>query len=301
MHDDDDVPAKRRRGVLKATGTALLLGSLAGCSSDGGGDGTPTDTPTATPTATTEPPATTSEPEPSTESEPSTDDESGDGGQSRASAVIEVGPDGDFRFEPGTDEAVYVTPGTEVLFYWASDSHNIVVESAPDGAEWEGHEPVENEGFEYRHTFETLGEYRFHCEPHHSLGMRGEIVVNETGRPPETGTEQPGSDEPVTLGDDGTAEIRVGAGGDYVFEPGTERPVSVPPGTRVTFVWESDNHNVHMGTMPEDSTWTNEDGVVFNAGHERTHTFEATGRYEFVCQPHESLGEQGVLLVEATE
>jgi plastocyanin len=295
MHDDD-APAKRRRTVLKATGTALLLGSLAGCSSDGSGDGTPTSTPTATPTATAEQ---TTEPETTTESEPTTDDGDGADGQSRASAVVEVGADGEYVFSPGTDEPVYVTPGTEVLFYWASDSHNIAVEQTPDGATWEGHETVENEGFEHRHTFETPGEYRFHCEPHRSLGMTGTVVVNESGRPP--GTERPVSDDPVSLGDDGTAEISVGADGDFVFEPGTERPVSVPPGTQVTFVWESDNHNVYMETMPEDAGWTNEDGVVFNAGHERTHTFDVPGRYEFVCQPHESLGEQGVLLVESRD
>ncbi|WP_440989388.1 plastocyanin/azurin family copper-binding protein [Haloarchaeobius baliensis] len=297
MQNSDNEPATRRRTVLKATGTTLLLGALAGCSESSGGDPTqtPTDTPTPTAEPTTEPPTTT---ENASEAESTTDDESGDGGQSRASAVIEVGPDGDFRFEPGTDEPVYVTPGTEVLFYWASDSHNIAVEQIPEGATWEGHGTVENEGFEYRHTFETLGEYRFHCQPHRSIGMTGTVVVNETGQPPETGTEQPSSDEPIRLGEDGTAQISVGADGEFVYEPGTERPVSVPPGTEVTFVWESDNHNVHMETMPEDATWTNEDGTVYSAGHERTHTFEATGRYEFVCQPHESLGERGVLLVE---
>ncbi|MFD1646188.1 plastocyanin/azurin family copper-binding protein [Haloarchaeobius litoreus] len=295
MHDTDDTATKRRRTVLKATGTTLLLGSLAGCSSDGGGDGTPTatETPTATAEPSTDPPTTTDEPD------QMSDDGDGSGGQTTESTVVEVGPGGEYVFEPGTDEPLYITPGTEVLFGWESDSHNIAVESTPAGSSWEGYPEVENAGFTYRHTFETKGTFEFLCEPHQSIGMVGEIVVTETGAPPETGTEHP--DGPVRLGDDGTAQISVGADGGFVYEPGTERPVSVPPGTRVTFVWESDSHNVYMESMPEDSDWTNEDGVVFDAGHERTHTFEATGRYEFVCQPHESLGERGVLLVESTE
>jgi len=300
MHDSDDEPATRRRTVLKATGTTVLLGALAGCSESSGSDPTQTATDTPTPTAepTTEPATTTQD---ASTAESTAEDQSGSGGHVTDGAHVEVGPDGNFRFEPGTDEPLYITPGTEVLFYWASDSHNIAVEQRPEGATWEGHETVESEGFEHRHTFETRGEYRFHCQPHRSIGMTGTIVVNETGQPPETTTEQPSSDEPLRLGEDGTAEIRVGADGDFVYDPGTERPVSVPPGTEVTFVWESDNHNVHMERMPEESTWTNEDQVVYDAGHERTHTFEVTGRYEFVCQPHESLGERGVLVVESRD
>ncbi|MFC4408395.1 plastocyanin/azurin family copper-binding protein [Haloarchaeobius iranensis] len=291
MYDSDDTPATRRRTVLKAAGTTLLLGGLAGCSADGDGTSTPTDTPTDTQTATAEPTA-TDEPEPRTES--------GSAGQSTAETVVEVGADGDFVFEPGTEEPLYVTPGTEVLFGWESGSHSIVVGETPDGATWDGHETVEDAGFTHRHTFETLGEYRFHCEPHRSLGMTGTIVVNETGRPPEPETEQPSTEGPVRLGDDGTAEILVGADGDFVFEPGTERSVSVPPGTRVTFVWDSDNHNLRMDETPAGSSWTDHE-LVENAGFEYEHTFETPGRYEFYCEPHEAIGMTGTLLVESTE
>lgn len=294
MHDSDDTPTKRRRTVLKATGGTLLLGGLAGCSSDGGEDGTPTNTPTETPTATAEP---TTERTTTDEPEPTGEDETGSGGQSSTGAVVEVGADGEYVFEPGTDEPLYVTPGTEVLFAWDSDNHNITVEETPDGATWEGHEPVETAGFTYRHTFETLGEYRFHCKPHRSIGMTGTIVVNEDGQPPETTTEQPTPDGPVRLGEDGTAEISVGPDDEYVFEPGTERPVSVPPGTQVTFVWESDNHSLRMNKTPDGATWTDHE-LVENAGFEYDHTFETPGRYEFYCEPHESLGMTGTLFVE---
>lgn len=93
----------------------------------------------------------------------------------------------DFAFEPGTEEPLYVTPGTTVEFVWETSTHNIVVDSQPEGAGWEGHEPIENTGFTYSHTFETAGTYEFYCQPHRDLGMVGTIVVNEGGAPAEGG------------------------------------------------------------------------------------------------------------------
>lgn len=85
----------------------------------------------------------------------------------------------DFAFEPGTESPLTIPPGTTVQFVWETDSHNIVVETQPDDAEWEGHEPVENSGFETEHTFDVEGEYDFFCQPHKGLGMEGTIVVEE--------------------------------------------------------------------------------------------------------------------------
>jgi len=93
----------------------------------------------------------------------------------------------DFAFEPGTDSPLYITPGTTVNFVWETSTHNIVVDSQPDGAGWEGHQPIESAGFEYSHTFETTGTYEFHCQPHQDLGMVGTIVVNEQGAAPSGG------------------------------------------------------------------------------------------------------------------
>ncbi|WP_205596738.1 plastocyanin/azurin family copper-binding protein [Halostella salina] len=89
----------------------------------------------------------------------------------------------DFAFEPGTDDPLVVAPGTTVRFVWITDNHNVVVDSQPEGAGWEGHEPIENAGFEFEHTFETAGEYAFYCSPHQSLGMEGTIEVREGGAP----------------------------------------------------------------------------------------------------------------------
>ena len=85
----------------------------------------------------------------------------------------------DFAFEPGTDEPAHITPGTTVDFVWQTPTHNIVVDSQPDGSDWAGHEPIEDAGFEVSHTFEVEGTYEFHCAPHQSLGMEGTIEVSQ--------------------------------------------------------------------------------------------------------------------------
>jgi plastocyanin len=100
--------------------------------------------------------------------------------QEGGSQEVVVGPGGSLVFEPGTDEPLQITPGTTVTFTWDSDNHNIVVDSQPEGAGWEGHEPIENTGFTYEHTFETLGTYEYYCAPHESAGMVATIEVVES-------------------------------------------------------------------------------------------------------------------------
>ncbi|WP_256392703.1 plastocyanin/azurin family copper-binding protein [Natronoarchaeum rubrum] len=87
----------------------------------------------------------------------------------------------DYAYEPGTTTPLSIEPGTTVQFVWVTDSHNINVDSTPDGAEWEGHEPVEDAPFEYEYTFDAEGTYEFHCDPHLNLGMEGTIEVGATG------------------------------------------------------------------------------------------------------------------------
>lgn len=103
------------------------------------------------------------------------------GGGGGGTQTVEVGPDGEFVFRPGTEEPLTITPGTTVEFVWESDTHNIVVESQPDGANWEGHEPIEDTGFTYSHTFETEGTYEYFCQPHQQAGMVATIEVGEGG------------------------------------------------------------------------------------------------------------------------
>lgn len=97
------------------------------------------------------------------------------GSAAAQSQEIVVGPSGDVTsFSP---DSVSITPGTTVTFVWESDGHNVVVDSQPDGASWEGHETIKDSGFEFTHTFETEGTYDYFCRPHLSAGMTGSIEV----------------------------------------------------------------------------------------------------------------------------
>jgi len=85
----------------------------------------------------------------------------------------------DYSFDPGTDSPLTIPPGTTVNFVWKTGGHDIFVDSQPDGANWEGHETIEDAGFETSHTFQTEGKYHFWCRPHKSLGMVGDIEVKK--------------------------------------------------------------------------------------------------------------------------
>jgi plastocyanin len=119
----------------------------------------------------------------------------GGGGGGGGSETIEL--TGNNEFDPAE---LFIAPGTTVTFEWTSDGHNIVVDSQPDDANWEGHEPIENEGFTHEHTFEALGDYEYYCAPHQSLGMEGTITVNEEGQDPAAGGEGGGEVDPEELG-----------------------------------------------------------------------------------------------------
>ncbi|WP_121821218.1 ABC transporter substrate-binding protein [Halostella salina] len=85
---------------------------------------------------------------------------------------------GDNTFDP---EELTVEVGTTVRFRWADGSHNLAVESQPEGATWQGHESVEDEGHVHEHTFRVVGEYEYHCQPHESLGQEGVVTVVAPG------------------------------------------------------------------------------------------------------------------------
>jgi plastocyanin len=106
---------------------------------------------------------------------------SGGGSSGGMSKTVEVGAgDSGLKFDP---EEVEVTPGSTIKWTWLNDGHNIVVESQPEGANWEGTSGGEgklyDEGYEYTHTFETEGSYEYFCAPHKSAGMVGTVKVSE--------------------------------------------------------------------------------------------------------------------------
>ena len=115
----------------------------------------------------------------------------GGGGGGGGTKTVTVGPGNDFVFTPGTDEPLYVAPGTTVEFVWESDNHNIVVGEQPEGANWEGTKggpsDTYNTGHTYEYTFDTKGKYHYWCEPHKPSGMVADIVVNDSGQAPGSG------------------------------------------------------------------------------------------------------------------
>ncbi|MGB9964262.1 plastocyanin/azurin family copper-binding protein [Halobacterium hubeiense] len=156
-----------RRRFLASTGVAGVA-ALAGCSGggggDGGGDGGGGE-------------QTTSEP---------TETESGDGGG--GGNVVQVGPDGEFVFEP---EEITVSVGDTVTWEFASPSHNVCAYpemsdevSIPEDASGFGtmeqggnSMALVSQGETYEHTFETAGEYTYVCVPHVASDMIGTVVV----------------------------------------------------------------------------------------------------------------------------
>ena len=107
------------------------------------------------------------------------------------------GNDGSFAYDP---PAVRIDPGTEVVFDWASDTHNLVLKDGPDGG-WSGYDEIQDAGFEHSHTFETEGVYKYYCEPHLTLGMKGAVAVG-SDVPTVTPTPAPSGDG-ESDGDDG--------------------------------------------------------------------------------------------------
>ena len=111
-------------------------------------------------------------------------------GQDSVTVEVGAGSDG-LAFSPTN---VWADAGTTVVFEWASNGHNVVPESVPEGAGWEGYESLEDEGFSYEFTFETGGMFPYFCSPHESLGMKGAIAV---GGDVETETIGGGGSTPV--------------------------------------------------------------------------------------------------------
>ncbi|WP_423745156.1 plastocyanin/azurin family copper-binding protein (plasmid) [Haladaptatus sp. SPP-AMP-3] len=122
---------------------------------------------------------------------------SSSGGGGGATKTVKVGPGGDLVFDP---DKLTVTPGTTVEFVWESDGHNVVPESQPEGAGWEGSGSASelfDSGHTYSHTFSTAGEYAYVCAPHKSAGMTGSITVGSAS----------GSSEPAIPGNAKTLGI----------------------------------------------------------------------------------------------
>ena len=91
------------------------------------------------------------------------------------SATVTVGADGNrghFAFDP---PVLKVSVGTTVTWEWTGDGggHNVDFEELDVASDGVTPEPGET----FEHTFESTGTYRYACEPHQALGMKGAVVV----------------------------------------------------------------------------------------------------------------------------
>jgi len=118
-----------------------------------------------------------------------------------------------------------------------------------------------------------------------------ETAGNETDANETAGNESAGN-QSGGVGD--TVEVLVGPDGEFVFEPAQ---LSIDAGTTVLWIWESDLHNVVPTSQPQGANWEGY-GTIEDAGFEYEHTFETTGTYEYVCEPHEAQGMTGTITVE---
>jgi halocyanin-like protein len=210
-----------------------------------------------------------------------------------------AGTDAHDAFDP---VVIRVVPGTTVSWLWTGygGPHNVV---ALDGT-FDSGEPLDSGGTNFEYTFSDPGTYRYVSESDGDSGMRGVVEVAE----PPTG-EYPAVDEWLANveGYDGTipdrreypsVTITVGsaAGPDaFDFAPPA---VKISPGTTVEWVWTGDGgpHNVAFEERDVRlGSFEPEPGVHFE------HTFETTGVYRYACEPHESLGQRGAIVVEEPE
>jgi halocyanin-like protein len=199
-------------------------------------------------------------------------------------------------FEP---VVICVVPGITVSWHWTGygGPHNVV---AVDGS-FDSGDPVTDSDTHFEYTFSDPGTYQYISEPDRENGMRGVVEVAE----PPSG-EYPAVDEWLggVEGYDGSipdrreynrATITVGsAAGPNAFDFAPPA-VKISPGTTVTWVWSGDGGPHNVAFEEEDirlDSFELEPGVHFE------HTFETAGIYRYACEPHESLGQRGVIVVE---
>jgi halocyanin-like protein len=215
------------------------------------------------------------------------------------------GNNGNFAFGP---PAIYVSPGTTVVWKWNGKGgvHNVVAE---DGSYQSG-DPVSEAGTTYERTFETTGISKYYCTPHKGLGMKGAVVVREGGGESESETpagppKNPDFDgyldgvsnfEGTTVDRTGQEQttLTVGASGNngnFAFDPAAVR---VSPGTTVVWEWngKGGSHNV----VAEDGSFDSGAPVV-DEGTTFEQTFEEPGIYPYFCNPHKGLGMKGAIVV----
>lgn len=93
----------------------------------------------------------------------------------QSDVTVEVGAQGANGYYYFAPAAVAVSPGTTVTWVWngKGGTHNVVSEAGlfDSGA------ITAKQGHEFSHTFAEPGVFRYVCEPHRTMGMRGAVFV----------------------------------------------------------------------------------------------------------------------------
>ena len=71
--------------------------------------------------------------------------------------------------------AIAISPDTEVVWDWTGDGgeHNVVSRTSL----FDSGDPVRAGSTTFEHTFERPGIFKYVCEPHASIGMKGAVFV----------------------------------------------------------------------------------------------------------------------------
>ncbi len=150
-----------RRRFVQATGAAVAVGALAGCTGNGNGDGNGGDVPQAI----------DDHLQGANGYDGAIADETG-----TSSVTVMVGAGTGLAFDPA---AVRIDAGTTVTWEWTGDGggHNVAsVEGSASGFE---SDIVTEEGHTFEQSFDDAGVRPYVCQPHESQGMKGAIDVVE--------------------------------------------------------------------------------------------------------------------------
>lgn len=216
-----------------------------------------------------------------------------------------------------------VDPGTTVTWEWTGEggSHNVADIDGAFASEF-----FSEAGATFEYVADAEGVYRYECEPHSPMGMRGVLVVGDAEvilpSDAEPSSEDPGREEAgdapaeeAELGPmrdfdgwlDGTdnyrgvadrrgeseVTIRVGAagnGGAFAFDPAA---VHVDPGTTVVWEWVSDA--AAYDVVDEAIDFASDQ--VKATGHVFALQFDGDGESRYTCTKYGKQGMRGVVVV----
>jgi len=89
--------------------------------------------------------------------------------------TVEVGVEGNGNFWAFGPPAIHVDPGTTIIWEWTGQgsAHNVVAEDES----YSSGSPVAQAGTTFERTYDEDGIYKYYCDPHLSVGMKGAVVV----------------------------------------------------------------------------------------------------------------------------